>query len=96
MLKPLTLDEAIKHEGKVYIEFRNFKELNGWEAGVNDALYTVQRCIRHYGLHRMEFGVDWRLWVGQPTDEERKMALWEKPDEHCRKGRMEQRGMQQG
>lgn len=96
MLNPLTLDEAIKHEGKVYIEFRNFKELNGWESGVCDALYTVQRCIRHYGLSELGFCVDWRLWTDRPTDEERRRALWEEKHEHRGKARVGQRRMQQG
>ena len=96
-MSPMTLDEVVKHySGKVYIEFRNFKSLNGWESGVIYALYTVQHCIHHYGMSKLEYGVDWRLWADRPTDEERSRALWEEKHEHRGKARVGQRGMQQG
>lgn len=73
--KPMTLTEANLHLSRVWVEFRHFKEANGWRNDLLDALYWVDRVYDK--VRAPEFGVHYRLWAFRPTEEERKAAPWE-------------------
>lgn len=76
MQKPLTLTEANSYQEPLWIEFRDFKEANGWRDGLCDALNWAHRVYKDL-KREAEFMVHYRLWRHKPTDEERSAAAWE-------------------
>ena len=76
MQKPLTLTEANSYQEPLWIEFRDFKEANGWREGLCDALNWAHRVYRDLS-REAEFMVHYRLWRHRPTDEEREASSWE-------------------
>ena len=74
--KPLTLTEANSYQEPLWIEFKDFKEANGWREGLCDALNWAHRVYKDF-KHEAEFMVHYRLWRHKPTDEESSAAAWE-------------------
>lgn len=76
MQKPLTLTEANSYQDPLWIEFKVFKEANGWRDGLCDALNWAHRVYRDFKREAV-FMVDYRLWRHRPSEEEREAAAWE-------------------
>ena len=59
MQKPLTLTEANSYQEPLWIEFRDFKEANGWRDGLCDALNWAHRVYKDL-KREAEFMVHYR------------------------------------
>lgn len=75
MQKPLTLHQLSIHQGKMWVEFKEFSSANGWQDGLVETLFWTDKVFE--GFKRCEYLVHWRCWASRPTDEEREAAAWE-------------------
>lgn len=69
----------MKHEGKVFVEFREFPTANGYCDSVSQAFWWIERLVKHYDFKIRLFceGKDWRMWTSEPSKEQMELVEWE-------------------
>lgn len=77
--KLIPFKDLIKHEGTVFVEFREFPTANSYCDGVSEALWWIERLVKHYDFKIRLFceGKDWRMWTSEPSKEQMKQVGWE-------------------
>ena len=77
--KLIPFKDLMKYEGTVFVEFREFPTANCYRDGVSEALWWVERLVKHYDFKIRLFceGKDWRMWTSEPTKEQMELVVWE-------------------
>lgn len=75
----IAFKELMKYEGTVFVEFREFSTANCYRDGVSEALWWIERLVKHYGFKIRLFceGKDWRMWTSKPSKEQMELVGWE-------------------
>ena len=75
----IAFKDLMKYEGKVFVEFREFPSANSYCDGVSEALWWIERLVKHYDFKIRLFceGKDWRMWTSEPTKEQMSLVAWE-------------------